>query len=395
LKAFNKLTAGIFSSHRTVLAIYVLVTIAVSIQQLLLPGRVMESGGNVYTEYNNYIIFKQSYFHLIQQMDLYSFYLSEQWDLFKYSPAFALSFGLLAYLPDAIGLTLWNLINALVLFAGIMQLPKLPMKARIAAALFIIIEMVTSLQNSQSNALIVGLLVLAFCLFERDQIFLACLCVTFTVFIKIFGLLAFAIAIFYPNKIKTILYTILCFAIFTFIPLVVVAWDQFVFLYQSWWDLLVSDHTISYGLSMIGWLTSWFGFTGNKNIVVLLGLVLLLLPFIRWKHYGEFNFRIIVLSSILIWMVIFNHKAESPSFIIAMAGVAMWYFSSLRTNLNWALVLLAFVFTSLSPTDIFPKFIQKEYFDPFAVKAVPCIFIWIKITYDLLFNNFQPQLARE
>lgn len=395
MKAINRILAGIFSSTRPAFIIYVVVTIAISIQQLLLPGKVMEPGGNVYTEYNNYIIFKQSYFHLIQQLDLYSFYLNEQWDLFKYSPACALSFGLLGYFPDAIGLTLWNLINALVLFAGISQLPHLPMKARVAALLLVLVEMVTSIQNSQSNALIVGLLILAFCLFERDQIFLACLCITFTVFIKIFGLLAFTIAIFYPNKIKTILYTILCFAFFTFIPLVVVPWDQLVFLYQSWWNLLVSDHTISYGLSVMGWLTSWFGFTGDKNIVVLLGLVLLLLPLIRWKHYAEFNFRISVLASILIWTVIFNHKAESPSFIIAMAGVAMWYFSSLRTNLNFVLILLAFVFTSLSPTDIFPKFIQREYFDPFAIKAAPCIFIWLKITYDLLFSKLQTQALRE
>lgn len=241
----------------------------------------------------------------------------------------------------------------------------------------------------------VGLLMLAFCFFERDQIFLACLCITFTVFIKIFGLLAFAIALFYPNKIKTILYTILCFAIFTFIPLLVVPWNQLIFLYQSWWNLLVSDHTISYGLSVMGWLTSWFGFSGNKNGVVLMGLLLLVLPLIRWKHYGEFNFRIGVLSSILIWIVIFNHKAESPSFIIAMTGVAMWYFSSLRTNLNLAFVVMAFVFTSLSPTDVFPKFIQHAYFDPFAIKAVPCILIWITITYNLLFSKFQTQTLRE
>lgn len=140
MKAINRILSGIFSSTRSAFIIYAVVAIAISIQQLLLPGKVMEPGGNEYTEYNNYIIFKQSYFHLIQQMDLYSFYLNEQWDLFKYSPAFALSFGLLAYLPNAIGLTLWNLINALVLLVGIIQLPKLTLKVRIAAALFIVIE---------------------------------------------------------------------------------------------------------------------------------------------------------------------------------------------------------------------------------------------------------------
>lgn len=355
----------------------------------------MEPNGPAYTEYNNYIIFKQAYFHLVDQKDLYSLYLNEQWDLFKYSPAFALFFGVLAYLPDGLGLALWNCLNAFCLFVAIKKLPNVTDKAKIAVLFFVLIELVTSLQNSQSNALMVGLLILAFVFFESDQVFLACLCITLTVFIKLFGLLAFAMAIFYPNKIKAIFYSIGCVLFLSVIPLLVVPIGQLFFLYKSWWGLLIDDHTISYGLSMLGWLISWFGFNGSKNLVVLVGLILLLVPLVWVKEYKAFLFRVSFLCSLLIWMVIFNHKAESPTFVIAISGVALWYFLKPTNTFDRVLLLVAFVFTCLSPTDIFPSLIQNQFFDPYVVKVVPCIFIWLKITYDLLFTNFQPPILNE
>lgn len=79
----------------------------------------------VYKEYNNYVIFKQSYFHLVEGKDLYIDYRDEHWDLFKYTPTFAAAFGLLAVLDDGVGLFLWNLLNALILLFGVFALPRL------------------------------------------------------------------------------------------------------------------------------------------------------------------------------------------------------------------------------------------------------------------------------
>jgi hypothetical protein len=53
--------------------------------------------------------------------------------------------------------------------------------------------------------------------------------------------------------------------------------------------------------------------------------------------------------------------------------------------------VLAFVFTTLSPTDLFPPFIRNEFFWPYVVKAVPCILIWGKVIYDLLFTELLPR----
>ena len=65
--------------------------------------------------------------------------------------------------------------------------------------------------------------------------------------------------------------------------------------------------------------------------------------------------------------------------------MALWYFSQERSRLNIGpRAALAFVFTSLSPTDVFPRCAFGEFFVPYAIKAVPCILIWVKITYELV-----------
>lgn len=135
----------------------------------------------------------------------------------------------------------------------------------------------------------------------------------------------------------------------------------------------------------MGWLHSWFALEINKNIVVLLGALVFLIPLLLFSKYKNYTFRSLTLASILIWIVIFNHKAESPTFIIAMTGVALWFVSSKKNTLNIALLFSAFILTSLSPTDIFPKFLREQYVLPYSLKALPCIFIWMNLIYDMLF----------
>jgi hypothetical protein len=94
-----------------------------------------------------------------------------------------------------------------------------------------------------------------------------------------------------------------------------------------------------------------------------------------------------MLASLLIWVVIFNHKAESPTFIIAMCGVSLWFFSVPFRWDNLVLFVMAFVFTSLSPTDIFPKYKRESFVIPYVLKAFPCILIWIKIQYEMMTEN--------
>jgi hypothetical protein len=373
---------------KILLLVYAALAIFASIQSISLGGKQFEDNGPTYTHYNNYLIFKQSFFHLINHQDLYLLFPGEQWDLFKYSPTFALFFGLFAALPDWLGLMLWNLLNALVFYLGLKNLPNLSPKTTLALLLFCGIEMMTSLQSAQSNALIVGLILLTFSQLEKRQYLWATLFILLTVYIKIFGIVAYVIFIFYPKKERLIGYSLLWGLILLLLPLPVTGVGYLADLYKSWLRLLGEDHTSSVGLSVLGWLQSWFGFPFSKNSVLLTGMALLVLPLIRVKAYQHYAFRLNLLASVLVWIVIFNHKAESPTFVIAVAGVAIWGFYQQSNPWHWALFLFALVFTQLSPTDLFPAGVREHWVSPYVLKAVPCILIWAKINYELLADDF-------
>jgi len=335
-----------------------------------------------YTQYNNYVIFKQSFFHLVEGKDLYALYLAEHWDFFKYSPTFAFLMAPFAILPDAIGLLLWNTLNIVAVYVAFRSFPGMGRKTRAFMLWFVVLELVISVQNAQSNGLIAGLIVLAFVYLERGAAARAALLVAMTVYVKLFGLVAFVLFLMYPAKRRAAVYAFLWFVLLGGLPLLVVSPQQLSFLYASWADLLAAD-TMSPGLSVIGWLRS-FGIDLHAGFVLFVGALLLVAPLFRRRFHHDFNFRVLALASVLISVVIFNHKAESATYVIALSGIALWYFPQARRTENVVLITLALVLTSLAPGDLFPSVVRESWVQPYKLKAVPSILIWGKIVWEML-----------
>jgi hypothetical protein len=373
-----------------VLFAYVLISVIAAAQGLLAGPKVYIPGGRPYIDYNNFRIFKFSFYHLIQGKDIYRLFPDDHWDLYKYSPGFALCFGLLSWMPDTIGLLLWNLINSLCLFAGVKLLPGLDDEKKSWILLVCLLEMLLSIQNTQSNGLMAGLTVLAFALAERRNYILSTLCIVFSFYIKIYGAVAFIFSLFYPGKLKLMGWSLFWMVIFAFLPLLVVNGHQLIFLYQSWLHLLLNDRSASIGLSVMGLLESWWHLAAAKNIVTVTGIFLFLLPLVHWRRYRDLNFRLLYLASTLIWMVIFNHKAESPTFIIAMAGIGIWYFSQSPDPVNRALLILSFLLISMSVSDLVPASVRNGFIRPYGIKAVMAIVIWLKILYEQMTLTYKP-----
>ena len=68
------------SDYRIIVLLFVVASLVASVQSYLLPHKKMDDSGPEYTRYNNYVIFKQSFYHLIDQKDLYTLYPEEHWD---------------------------------------------------------------------------------------------------------------------------------------------------------------------------------------------------------------------------------------------------------------------------------------------------------------------------
>ncbi|MEI6683220.1 MAG: glycosyltransferase family 87 protein [Bacteroidota bacterium] len=370
-------------SFQAIAILFILITLVATMQAYVLQRKTAPGQKPAYTKYNNYVIFQRSHFHLLEGKNLYVEYPAEQIDLFKYSPTFAFLFGVLAWFPDWLGLSLWNLLNTLVFLLAIWYLPAPDIRKKALILLLALPDMVVSLQNSQSNVLVAGLLILSFGLFEKQRYFLATLCILATFYIKIFGIVAILLFLFYPGRMKVLFYAAVSFLLLGLLPLPVIGLEQLKSSYIQYFDLLKTDHSAFYGLSVMGWLKSWFSLDPSKIMVVGAGFLLMWFPLLRYRSLPEYRVRVLLLTAVLVWMVIFNHRAESPSFIIATSGIYIWFLSIRPRPVEIVLICLVFIFTSLSASNIFPGHIREDFLEPYVIKVVPCILVWGKIMFDL------------
>ncbi len=94
--------------------------------------------------------------------------------------------------------------------------------------------------------------------------------------------------------------------------------------------------------------------------------------------------------TVLMFAVLFSTGSESSTYIIALLGVALSVcHGSLEAQpLDVALMVFAFILTSMSPSDLFPALIRKNYVQPYALKALPCVLIWFKLIYEMMTKDY-------
>jgi hypothetical protein len=435
----KKITEQFFQrvgSKRIVGLLYVAAIIFISLRNLSLPWGDLFADGGFYSHYNNYIIFKQSFFHLIASQDLYIHYPQEQYDLFKYPPTFALLFAPFSMLPDFLGYSTWTALNLLLPVFAIYKLQGVSSRVKAAMSALLLLEGFTSALNSQSNGLMLGLLLFAFVAMQNGRISQAVLFIWLTAFIKLFGVLFFAMLLVFPGALrKSLLRVPVIFVVLYLLPLPILGWDGLQQQYASMFNLLAHDHGFFVKYSVMGWLQQWFGLRPNKNLILILGLGLQCLPLLvliikqkLWRSGSlqQMNskslerWQFLFAASWLLWMVIFNHMAESATYVIAVGGAMLalsqlvvsenthfgttkisgildgqnksidsnshsnnavqnvsWhrYISSQNSPWIGAFIML-FLFTMLGPTDIYPKEVRLWIVETAQLKAFPCILLW-------------------
>lgn len=362
-----------------------IITVVVSILQYNKGAHTFSSG--TYTSINNYHIFKHSFYNLLDGADLYAVHPEIHHDLYKYSPLFALSMGFLAWMPNVIGFSIWNLLNALILIFFWWKLP-LQMRQKWWGAFLLLPELIISLQNGQSNGLITASILGAWVFYERKKQGLAALWIHVGVFTKLFAIAGAAFAIFHPQKLKAVGLGFIIGIIFMILPALVTGPAALADLYESWWNMLKQDSPGPHPISVPGAAEKIFESTTAIRISQIAGLVMLFIPLLKTSMYPHRKFRLYYLSLVLLWVVLWNHKAESPTYIMAVTGAVLWYFMQPAAIWRTGILILVIVFTSLSQSDLFPANMREQVFQPFLIKMIPCLIVFMVAWIEML--NFRP-----
>ena len=167
--------------------------------------------------------------------------------------------------------------------------------------------------------------------------------------------------------------------------------------YQDWYVALVEKNQINTSLSgstdisVMGMVRRISGDPSIPNSPFILGGMLIFgLIYLRMTQYKHLAFRLLFLASILLFTVLFSSGAESPTYIIAFIGVSIWFVMQPKpyTLTPIVLILFALIITSLSPSDLFPRFIRDNYIRQYSLKGLPCFLILIFIWNALLRFDF-------
>lgn len=350
-------------------------------------------GGN----YNNFLIFKYTFFSLIDQKNLFLPQPENFQHYNLYGPIFSVLIAPFAILPNWLGHTLWTFFNSFILLYAIR---KLPLSSGMTLAILLIAahENLTSILSSQFNPSMTAIILLTYSFIDQKKDFWAALMIVLGTFIKLYGIVGLAFFFFSKNKLTLISGLIFWGALAFSIPMLFSSPGYILQTYKDWFVAITEKNKMNSTLitdqdiCLMGMVRRISGNPYIPNWPFLgAGLILFALPYLRINQYKEPAFRLLILSSTLIFTVIFSTSSESPTYIIAFTGVAIWFVAQKRPFQIWQIVLFVFamVLTSFSPSDLFPKFIRDEFIKPYSLKALPCVLIWFTIVYQMLTTNFK------
>ncbi len=348
---------------------------------------------------NNYLIFKNVFSHTIHQQNLYAFYPAEYADSNHYGPLFSILIAPFALLPLYIGCFFWCIANAAFLYFAIKQLP-IANKQQQVVLLIGFVEMMTSIHNVQFNPMLTAWILLSFVYVKKGNDFVATLFIAAGFLVKIYGIVGLCFFLFSENKIKFILSYIFWMIVFFCLPMLLSSPQFIIQTYQDWFHSLVEKNQGNIALqplgnmqdiSAMGLFRRIFHWENFKNIWVMApAAVLICFPFLRFKQYKNLSFQLTYLAVVLFSTVLFSSSAESATYVIAVTGFAIWYViqNDFSNKTLTALLWLVLILTSISSTDLFPRFLHNAFVRPYALKALPIFIVWFLAIYQLWRKDF-------
>jgi hypothetical protein len=177
-------------------------------------------------------------------------------------------------------------------------------------------------------------------------------------------------------------------AVLAALPLLVTDWRTLVDQYRSWRAITALEtqvHAVGLNGGVMQAIRVWGGVSWPNWPIQLAGTAVFVAPVLLGSAlWDDRDFRVQVLCSVLLYVVLFNHRAEAPSYVIAMAGVGIWYAAGPRTPVRTALVVFALLVVSVASTELVPHAIRRGIVERYAFKTAPVLVIWLVMQWELV-----------
>jgi len=346
-------------------------------------------------KYNNYLIFRNVFTNTIMQRNLYEFYPDVHFDKNHYGILFSIVIAPFTIFPDWLGMILWNTANVCLFIYAIKQLP-ISEKMKAFFAWLCLQELITALLSFQFNIALTGLIILSACFIYRKKESFSVISILIGTFVKIYGIVGLSSFFFVKNKRKFIISFILVAILFLLIPMAYSSVDFCIQSYLDWYTELIDKNNYNQVLgnmqdiSLMGFIRRILGNANISNLTfIAIGITIFTLPYLRVGQYKYRAFQMMILASTLLFTVLFSSGSESPTYIIAVSGVMIWFLiQKKKKGFSMGLLLFVLIITCFGMSDLFPRYIKHNYIVKYSLKALPCAIVWFRITYELLTKDF-------
>ncbi|MFB6455826.1 glycosyltransferase family 87 protein [Chitinophaga sp. Hz27] len=344
---------------------------------------------------NNFLIFRQVFFHLIHQQPLYIEYPSEYFDVNLYGPVFSIMIAPFAVLPVKIGAMLWSLAGAGAIFYAIRQLPLTKLQQNIVL-LLCSQELLGASGWFQLNQFILAFIILTFTATIKGKDLLAAFFIVAGTLTKFYGIVGLSFFFFSHNPKRFIAGLFLWSGVLLALPMLISSPQYILHSYQDWLFALIQKNAknqhslVSFqDISAGGFIKRLFKLPELDDLAVLVpGALLFASQYLRLKYRKNSNYQLYILCSVLFFPVLFSSSSESPTYIIAIPAICIWYVIQNSSKWNNIFIFFAILLVSFSHSDVLTPWFRKNIAVPYAIKALPCLVLYLVIVYQILSKQF-------
>lgn len=340
--------------------------------------------------YNNYLIFENTFRNLLQQKSLYAWYPAYHEDANHYGPIFSVLIAPFALMHNWIGLLFWNLFNCFLLFKAIQTLP-LSEDKKIVIGYIAIPCLIESMLNQQFNAGAAALMILSYTQINKGRGIWSALCIVLGTFIKLYGIVGLVFFFFSKKKPVFVLWLIMWSLVIFLLPMLFATPDFVVQSYIDWKNSLVGKNMINVSgggdISIMGFFRQLLDQPRISNLFfIAIGSLLFMLPFSRIASFSKGKFQLMILSSVMLFPVLFSTGAEDCTFIISITGVGIWYIKENNKVLKNVLLPILLFITCNFPLLLFPTF-AKAHRLSLSIISFPYFLVWLRVIYIAINNK--------
>jgi len=372
--------------------------------------------------FNNYLIYKYTFWHALEGKSLFESH-GDHYDVNHYGPIYSLIMAPFAVIPSIwVGVALWHLTLALFLWWAIRK-STLTVEQQVVVIWLTAHEMLNALGMSQFNVATAAMILLTYTAIRRGQDMWAAFWIVLGTLVKLYGIVGLTFFFFAKSKPKFVMWLMVWTVVLIALPMPFFGIEYELGQYAEWFKCLsekADENMLSdfQNISLLGMVrkigyavtaglpayyevfesagkqydaTNWWVSTWNDLWIIIPAMVYSALPWLRFKQYRSHSFQLMCLALVLMIVNILSTGSENSSYIIAMLGVAIWYIAVpwKRSRLDLYLLIFCFFLTSLSCTDIFPAYIRTFWIRAFSLKALPVVVIWMKLVWEMCTKDYR------